>query len=172
MTNFKEKIREIQDFPIKGINFKDITTLLLDPKYLNRSIRAMYEQYQDKNIDLVAGIESRGFIFGTPLACMLGVGFVPIRKPGKLPAETISKEYKLEYGTNEIEIHKDSIKEGQRIVLVDDLLATGGTMVAATELIEELQGEIVGISFLIELIFLNGREKLKNYNIHSLVNYE
>ena len=151
--------------------FKDITTLLKDPKGLAGVQAAFVEQYQDQEIDVVVGVESRGFIFGTPLALALNTGFVPVRKPGKLPVETIYREYSLEYGSNRLEIHKDAIEPGQRVLLVDDLLATGGTVKASVELIEELGGEVVGIAFVVELSFLNGRDALGDYNVFSLVTY-
>jgi adenine phosphoribosyltransferase len=169
--NLDEKIRTIPDFPKKGIMFKDITTVLQDAEALKFCIDSFYEYYKDKQITKVIGIESRGFIIAPALAYRLGVGFVPIRKPGKLPAEKIRQEYQLEYGTDAIEIHTDSIRNGDRVLLHDDVLATGGTMKAACSLVEQLGGEIVGISFLIELAFLNPRMKLSNYDIHSLVSY-
>jgi adenine phosphoribosyltransferase len=169
--NLDEKIRTIPDFPKKGIMFKDITTVLQDAEALKFCIESFYEYYKDKQITKVIGIESRGFIIAPALAYRLGVGFVPIRKPGKLPAEKIRQEYQLEYGTDAIEIHTDSIRNGDRVLLHDDVLATGGTMKAACSLVEQLGGEIVGISFLIELAFLNPRMKLSNYDIHSLVSY-
>ena len=168
LTNF---IRDVPDFPKAGILFKDITPLLADADALRAAIEQLAQPYRNGAVDLVVGIESRGFIFGTALARELGVGFVPIRKPGKLPADAISAEYELEYGTDRIEIHTDAIAEGQKVALVDDLLATGGTMAAACQLVSELKGEIVGISFVIELDFLNGREKLGNRPIHTLIHY-
>ena len=169
--DLKGFIREVPDFPKAGILFKDITTLLADAEALRATIEQLAQPYRNEAVDLVVGIESRGFIFGTALAHQLGVGFVPIRKPGKLPAEAISAEYELEYGTDKIEIHTDAIAEGQKIAIVDDLLATGGTMAAACQLVSELQGEIVGISFVIELDFLNGRAKLGDWPIHTLIHY-
>ena len=164
-------IREVPDFPKAGILFKDITTLIGDADALRVTIEQLAQPYRNGAVDLVVGIESRGFIFGTALARELDVGFVPIRKPGKLPADAISAEYELEYGTDKIEIHTDAIAEGQKVALVDDLLATGGTMSAACQLVSELKGEIVGISFVIELDFLNGREKLGDWPIHTLIHY-
>ena len=158
LTNF---IRDVPDFPKAGILFKDITPLLADADALRAAIEQLAQPYRN----------SRGFIFGTALARELGVGFVPIRKPGKLPADAISAEYELEYGTDRIEIHTDAIAEGQKVALVDDLLATGGTMAAACQLVSELKGEIVGLSFVIELDFLNGREKLGDLPIHTLIHY-
>jgi adenine phosphoribosyltransferase len=169
--DLKEKIRVIEDFPAKGISFKDITTLLMDADALNECINQMSERFKDVQVDMIVGPESRGFIFATPLAYLLKTGFVPVRKPGKLPAETISYEYELEYGTDKLEIHSDSIKPGQKVLIVDDLLATGGTMYAAVKLVEKLGGEVVGLGFLIELVDLNGRDKLKGYKVESLVQY-
>lgn len=167
----KDKIRVIEGFPAEGISFKDITTLLKDADGLKECINQMADSFKGIEVDLVVGPESRGFIFATPLAYLLGTGFVPVRKPGKLPAETIKYEYKLEYGKDSLEIHKDSIKPGQKVLIVDDLLATGGTMVAAAKLVEELGGEVVGLGFLIELEELNGRDKLSKYRVESLIKY-
>lgn len=172
MEELKKYIRSIPDYPKKGIIFRDITTLLKEPKAINLAIDSMIENFKGININKVVGIESRGFILGAILAYKLNAGFVPARKPGKLPASTIREEYDLEYGTDAIEIHKDAIYKGENVLLHDDLLATGGTAKAACKLIENLGGNIVGISFLIELSFLNGRAKLKGYNVHSLINYE
>lgn len=169
--DLKEKIRVIDDFPSKGISFKDITTLLKDSGALNDCINQMAKRFEGIHVDMIVGPESRGFIFATPLAYLLGTGFVPVRKPGKLPAETISYEYSLEYGTDKLEIHKDSIIPGQKVLIVDDLLATGGTMYAACKLVEKLGGEVVGLGFLIELEDLNGREKLEGYKVESLIQY-
>lgn len=168
----KTKIRDVVDFPKKGIVFKDITTVLKDPEGLRRIINYLTEHYKDAGIDYVAGIESRGFIFGTPLAYNLGAGFVVIRKPGKLPAETISVDYELEYGTDTLEIHADAIEDGKKVLIVDDLLATGGTAAAACELVEKVGGKVVGSAFVIELSFLNGREKMPaDMDIMSMVTY-
>ncbi len=164
-------IRDVPNFPKKGIVFKDITTLLKDPVGLSGATEELYNFAKEKKITKVAGIESRGFIFGSLLAHQLKAGFIPIRKPGKLPADKISESYSLEYGTDSIEIHKDAIVEGDRVLLHDDLLATGGTMEAACKLVEKLGGKVIQISFLIELIFLNGREKLKQYDIRSIIQY-
>lgn len=172
MNEFKNYIRNVPDFPKQGIVFRDITTLLKNPTAYHSAINQIMEKFKDKNIDKVVGIESRGFILGAALAYNLGVGFVPIRKPKKLPAETIREEYQLEYGTDAIEIHKDAILPGENILLHDDLLATGGTIIAACKLIEKLGGRIAGISFLIELSFLNGRKLLANYEVHSLIKYD
>ncbi len=165
-------IREVPDFPIKGIRFKDITTLIKDPAAFKCAIDALTTPYQDKKIDLVAAIESRGFIFGAPIAYQLGAGLVVIRKEGKLPAATIRTEYSLEYGTNVVEIHQDAIKPGQRVLVVDDLLATGGSASATVELVEKLGGKVAGIAFLIELTDLKGREKLKGHEVFSLVEFD
>jgi adenine phosphoribosyltransferase len=171
MNNLADFIRDVPDFPKNGIIFKDITTLLKNPEALKETSSILYDLAKDKGITKVAGIESRGFIFGGLLAEKLNAGFVPIRKPNKLPAEKISETYALEYGTDTIEIHKDAILPGDRVLLHDDLLATGGTAQAAVKLIEKLGGEVVQISFLIELVFLNGRELLKGYDIQSLIKY-
>ncbi|MGE5577318.1 MAG: adenine phosphoribosyltransferase [Syntrophothermus sp.] len=166
-----KKIREIPDFPKKGIGFKDITTLLKDAEALRYTVRTMADYYRNKEIEMVVGVESRGFLFGAPLAYELGAGFVLVRKPGKLPAETVRVDYQLEYGSDALEIHKDAINPGQRVLVVDDLLATGGTIGAAAKLVELLKGEIVGLAFVIELAFLGGRKKLSKYDILSLVTY-
>lgn len=171
MNNLADFIRDVPNFPKKGIIFKDITTLLKNPEALKETSSILYDLAKDKGITKVAGIESRGFIFGGLLADKLNAGFVPIRKPNKLPAEKISETYALEYGTDTIEIHKDAIIPGDKVLLHDDLLATGGTANAAVKLIEKLGGEVVQISFLIELTFLNGRELLKGYEIQSLITY-
>jgi len=168
----KSFIRDVPDFPKKGILFKDITTLLKSPEGLSKAADELYKYAENKKITKVVGIESRGFILGGILAQKLNVGFIPIRKPGKLPAETISESYMLEYGTDTIQIHKDAIQPGDRILLHDDLLATGGTMEAACKLVEKLGGIVVQISFIIDLTFLGGTEKLKNYDVKSLVQYD
>jgi adenine phosphoribosyltransferase len=168
----KSKIRSVPDFPIKGIMFRDITTLVKDPKAFKYVVDTLYERYRDKGIDQVIGIESRGFIFGGALANKLGCGFVPARKPGKLPAETIEESYELEYGRTSLQLHIDSIKPGQRVVIIDDLLATGGTIRATADMVERLKGEIYEIAVVIELTFLNGRDKLKNYRLYSMVEYD
>ena len=165
-------IRSIKDFPKPGIMFRDITTLLKDPEALKLTIDQLFDLSKDNGITKVVGIESRGFILGGILAERLGCGFIPVRKPNKLPAAKISETYYLEYGEDTIEIHKDAIQQGDKVLLHDDLLATGGTMEAACKLIEKLGGEVVQISFLIELSFLNGRDKLKKYEVHSLINYD
>ncbi|MDI9412696.1 MAG: adenine phosphoribosyltransferase [Bacillota bacterium] len=170
--NLKEKIREIPDFPKPGISFKDITTLLKDPEALRETIRVLAEHFKDSGVEMIIGVESRGFILGAPLAYEMGLGFTLIRKPNKLPGEVLAVEYELEYGTDSLEIHKDSFAPGTKVLVVDDLLATGGTISAATNLIEKVGGEIVGLAFLIELGYLGGRDKLEGYNILSLVKYE
>ncbi len=166
-----QSIRNIPDFPVQGILFRDITTLLKDPDAFQEAIDSLLDRYLDEDIDVVAAIEARGLIFGAPLAYELAAGFVPIRKPGKLPAETISASYTLEYGTNTLEMHKDAIEPGQRVLLVDDLVATGGSAKAAAELIERLGGEVVGIVFLIELTDLKGVEQLEGYDVFSLIKF-
>lgn len=170
--DLKQYIRSIKDFPQKGIMFRDITTLLLEPYAVNETLTLLLKYTEGLKIDKVVGIESRGFIFGAMLAKKLNVGFVPIRKPGKLPAETETEEYELEYGKDKIEIHKDAIEKGEKVLLHDDLLATGGTAEASCKLIEKLGGKVVQLSFIIELTFLHGREKLKNYDVHSLIKYD
>ncbi|MFL6466874.1 MAG: adenine phosphoribosyltransferase [Pyrinomonadaceae bacterium] len=171
MDELKKYIREVPDFPKPGINFYDITTLLKDAEGLEMTIDAMTEQCRGMLIDTVVGIESRGFIFGAPLAYQLGTGFIPVRKPKKLPHETASVSYDLEYGTDSLEIHKDAIGEGHRVLIVDDLLATGGTARAVVNLIEGLGGKVAGVHFVIELGFLNARSKFQGYDVKSLVNY-
>ena len=172
MKKVEDYVRSIKDFPEEGIIFRDITTVLKDPQGLKLAIDGMLDLLKDVEFDLLAGTESRGFIFGMPLAYELKKGFVPVRKKGKLPCETVSREYDLEYGTETIEIHKDAILPGQKVVLVDDLIATGGTIEAAAKLVEELGGEVVKIIFLMELAGLKGREKLKDYDVESLIVYE
>lgn len=171
IAELKNKIRDIPDFPKKGILFKDITTLLSDAKSFRQAIDILSHRYIGRHIDLVVGIEARGFIVGAALAYALNTGVILIRKPGKLPYITHKTAYELEYGTNEIEIHKDAIKSGQKILIVDDLLATGGTVHAATKLVKELKGEIEELAFLVELTFLKGREKLKDYEVYSLIQF-
>ena len=170
--SIKSKIRTVPHWPKKGIMFRDITTLLNDPLGFRETIDLLHDRYNDKEIDTVVGIESRGFIIGAPLAYLLKCSFVPIRKPGKLPAEVVSEEYTLEYGTDKIEIHKDAINKGDRIVIVDDLLATGGTANAARNLVKKLGGDIVEFSFVIELPELNGREKIQGEHIYSIVAFD
>jgi len=171
MEELKEKIRNIPDFPKKGIMFRDITTLLQDPKATKKAIKGMLKPFENEKIDAVIGTESRGFIFGGIIAYELGVSFVLVRKPGKLPFTTEKASYEKEYGSDELEIHKDAIKKGDKVLIVDDLLATGGTGQAVKELVEKLGGEIVGFCFLIELSFLEGKEKLKPYKVFSLMDY-
>jgi len=172
MKQLSETIRSIPDFPKKGIVFRDITTLLKNADALHTAVNLLSDHYKNSKIDKVVCIESRGFILGSALAVSLGAGFVPIRKKGKLPAEVIREQYALEYGTDVIEMHVDALVPGERILLHDDLLATGGTMCAAIRLVEKLQADIVGISFLIELSFLHGRKNLTTYDIFSLVQYD
>ena len=167
----KEKIRNIPDFPKKGILFRDITTLLKDGPAFKEAVLALAKPYRGKDIDLVTAVEARGFILGAALAYELGVGIIPIRKKGKLPAKTIRATYKLEYGEDTLEIHQDAIQPGDRVLIVDDLLATGGTTLAVIELVKKIKGEIAGISFLIELTELKGREKLAGYPINSLIKF-
>ena len=167
----REHVREVPDFPKKGILFLDITTATKDAKSMQYMTDFLYEQFKDEKIDYVTGIESRGFIFGAAVAYKLGAGFVPIRKPNKLPAETIKEEYALEYGTDTIEIHADALKKGDRVLVIDDLLATGGTVQAAISMIESLGGEVVGCCFLIELAALEGRKVLEGYPVYSLMTY-
>lgn len=169
--DLKSKIRVIEGFPKEGISFKDITTLVNDKEAYKYTIDSLAEYIKDKHVDVVVGPEARGFIFGAPLAYKVGASFVPVRKKGKLPCETVKVEYDLEYGKDSLEIHKDAIKPGQKVVIVDDLLATGGTIEAVAKLIEKLGAELVGIEFVIELTDLNGRDKLKNYDVMSLVQY-
>lgn len=170
-TLLKEHIRDIPDFPEPGIMFRDITTLLADAKMFRLAIDEMIRPYRESRVDKVVVIESRGFIFGTPIAYVLDAGVVPVRKPGKLPAATYAEEYALEYGTNTLEIHQDAIHDHERVIIVDDLLATGGTVEATIKLVERFGGEIAGISVLAELVDLRGRERLGTYPVHSLVTY-
>ncbi len=170
--DLKTYIRNVKDFPKPGIMFRDITTLLKDPEAFDFTLNQLYAFAKDLNINKVVGIESRGFIFGSLLAHKLKCGFIPVRKPGKLPAEKVSVSYSLEYGEDKLEIHKDAIQPGDKVLVHDDLLATGGTMNAVCQLIEKLGGKIVQVSFIIELSFLNGRDKLKSYDVRSIVNYE
>lgn len=162
IDDVKNKIREIQDFPKEGILFRDITTAIKEPETLKVIIDYLCDQFKDVKVDYIAGIESRGFIFGMPMAYKMDAGFVPVRKPNKLPAETISQEYELEYGTDKIEIHKDAFGEGDNVLIIDDLLATGGTAEAACKLVKKSGANLVGVGFLIELEALKGREKLKD----------
>ncbi len=164
-------IRDVPDFPKPGILFKDITTLIRDPELFREVIDIFYERYRDKGVDTVVAIEARGYLFASALAYRLGVGLVPIRKPGKLPAETVSETYELEYGTDSIEMHKDALSPGDKVLLLDDLLATGGTAEAACRLIRGRQAQMLGVAFLVELDFLEGRKRLKDENIFSIVHY-
>ncbi|MNI64797.1 MULTISPECIES: adenine phosphoribosyltransferase [Clostridium] len=170
--DLKEKVRIIEDFPKAGISFKDISTLIGDGEAFRYSIDQMVSYLKDKNVDLIVGPEARGFIFGVPVAYALGVGFVPVRKPGKLPYKTTKIEYALEYGTDALEIHEDAIKPGQRVAIVDDLLATGGTIEAVTKLVEKVGGEVVSLNFVIELEELKGRDKLVGHDIMTLLKYD
>ena len=169
MDTIKAKIRTIPDFPKKGILFRDITTLLKDAQGLRQTVDAFVNRYQNMDIHMVAGIESRGFIIAGAIACRLGRGFIPIRKPGKLPAETYRRDYQLEYGTDAIEMHKDAVMPGMRVLMVDDLLATGGTMKAACELVEMAGGKVVECAFIVDLPDLKGKEKLEGYPVFALV---
>ncbi len=167
----KQLIRDVPDFPAQGVMFRDITPVLQDPAAFSEVVRSMAERVKSMDPDVVVGIESRGFILGAPIALEMGVGFVPVRKVGKLPAETVQAEYSLEYGTNVVEIHRDAIEPGMRAAIVDDLLATGGTARAAVQLVEELGGEVAGLSFLIELTFLKGSRLLEGYRVDTIVKY-
>ena len=171
MKDFKRSIRAVEDWPKEGVSFKDITTMLKDPELLKASIKEMSSPFRNDKVDIVVGPESRGFIFGVPVAVELNAGFVPVRKKGKLPAKTVSASYELEYGSDTLEMHEDGIRKGQRVLIVDDLLATGGTISAVIEMCEKLGAVIVGLSFMIELEFLNGREKLKGRRVNSIVKY-
>ncbi|MBZ5645836.1 MAG: adenine phosphoribosyltransferase [Acidobacteriia bacterium] len=171
-SGLKTLIREVPDFPIPGILFYDITTLLKDKKGFATLIDALSEHYIDKEVDLVLGMEARGFIFGPAVAYRLNAGFVPVRKPKKLPAEVARVEYALEYGKNTLEIHKDAVRNGQRVIIVDDLLATGGTAAATIELAQSLGAEIAGLGFVVELDFLKGRAKLAGHDVFSLLHYD
>ena len=170
--DLRSTIRVIEDFPKKGISFKDITTLLQDGEALKVTIDSIVEYLKDKKVDIIVGPEARGFLFGVPVAYALNAGFVPVRKPGKLPYDTMEVEYDLEYGSDKLEIHKDAIKPGQKVAIVDDLLATGGTVAAVTKLIEQMGGEVISLNFVIELTELNGKDKLQGYDIMSLVKYD
>jgi adenine phosphoribosyltransferase len=169
--DLKSKVRNIPDFPKKGIVFRDISTLLQDKQAFNYSIERLAERYQDKRIDMIAAIESRGFIFGGALADRMEAGFIPVRKLGKLPYETVKKDYTLEYGYATLEMHKDAVQPGERVLIVDDLIATGGTLLATCGLVEKLGGTVAGIAVLIELSFLKGREKFSKYDFHSIIQY-
>ena len=171
MIDLKSRIRDIPDFPKKGILFRDITTLLKDESAFQKAIDKLTAYYEDEGVEKVVGIESRGFIFGAPLAYTLGAGFIPVRKPGKLPSDIFEAKYELEYGTDTLTVHQDAVTPGQRVLVVDDLLATGGTMAAALNMIEQMGAVVVGVAFLIELTALKGRDKLAGHNVISLVSY-
>jgi adenine phosphoribosyltransferase len=171
MEHLKKLIREVPDFPKAGINFYDITTLLKDADGFKQTIDAFVDQFKDLKIDTIIGAESRGFIFAAPLAYILGAGFVPVRKPNKLPSEKVAVSYDLEYGQDTLEIHRDAIGEGHNVLIVDDLLATGGTARAVVDLVEGLGGNVVGLGFLVELTFLNGRSKFEGHNLKSILSY-
>jgi adenine phosphoribosyltransferase len=164
-------IRDVPDFPKEGILFKDITTLIKDPRAFKEVIDRLSDHYAGQRIDLVVAVEARGYIFGAPIAYKLGAGFVPVRKEGKLPAETVREEYALEYGTDSVEMHRDAIRPGQKVLIVDDLIATGGSAAATARLVERLGGEVVSIAFLIELTFLKGVERLKDYDVFTMIEY-
>lgn len=172
MKKLEEYVRSIKDFPKEGIIFRDVTTVIQDADGLRLAIDSMQDKIKDVDFDLVIGPESRGFIFGVPIAYNLHKPFIPVRKKGKLPCETVSMEYELEYGTAVIEMHRDAIKPGQKVVIIDDLIATGGTIEAITKLVEQLGGEVVGICFLMELKGLKGRDRLKGYRVESVIQYE
>jgi adenine phosphoribosyltransferase len=172
MDNLKKLIREVPDFPKPGINFYDITTLLKDAEGLESTIDALTEQCRGMEIDTIIGVESRGFIFATPLAYQLGAGFIPVRKPKKLPAECVSVSYDLEYGQDTLEMHKDAVGEGHRVLIVDDLLATGGTAKAVVDLVEGVGGTVAALLFVVELDFLGGRKKFDGYDVRSLIHYD
>ena len=169
--NLEKHIRVIEDFPKEGISFKDVTTLLKDKKAFKDAVLLMADAIRDLNVSTIVGPEARGFIFGAPIAYELGTGFVPVRKSGKLPGETLQYEYQLEYGVDILEMHKDAIKKGDKVAIIDDLLATGGTILSTIKMIEMLGGEVVHLGFLIELESLGGRKNLSNYNINSLIKY-
>lgn len=172
MESLKARIRHVPDFPKPGILFYDITTLLRDPEGFRTAVDQLASPYAAAGVDLVAAVESRGFIFGAAVADRLGAGFVPVRKPGKLPARTARVSYSLEYGTDALEVHEDAVRAGQRVLIVDDLLATGGTACAAGELVRRLGGTVVGMAFLVELTFLNGRQKLADERVFSVLQYD
>ncbi len=172
MQDLKQRIRSIPDFPKRGIMFRDITTLLKDGRALRQAVDGLAAPFAGEGVELVVGMEARGFILGGAVAARLGAGFVPVRKKGKLPAETVEETYELEYGTDTLAMHSDAVRPGQKVLMLDDLLATGGTMAASCRLVEKLGGKIVGCAFLIELSFLKGRDKLRPYRILSLIDYE
>lgn len=170
--DLRKLIRDVPDFPKPGIVFKDITTLVKNPAGLQEAVDRIADRYADAGVDIVVGVEARGFIFGTGVAMKLGVGFVPARKPGKLPADAVRAEYELEYGTDVVEMHRDAVSSGDRVLIVDDLLATGGTAAATAKLVEELGGDVVALAFVIDLAFLKGRDKLAGYEVYSLIEYD
>ena len=170
--NLKEKIRTVPNWPIKGVMFRDITTLLQDPEVFKESVDRFYDRYKTMKLDKIVGIDARGFIHGAVLAYKLNVGFVPVRKKGKLPYKTISADYDLEYGKDTVEMHEDAIKKGEKVLIVDDLIATGGTISAAVQLVEKLGGEVVECAFIVELPDLKGREKIRKYNMFALTEFE
>ncbi|OQX27837.1 MAG: adenine phosphoribosyltransferase [Desulfobacteraceae bacterium IS3] len=170
--SLKDKIRTVPNWPIDGVMFRDITSLLQEPEAFREACDRLYDRYKDMQIDKIVGIDARGFVFGAVLAYKLGVGFVPVRKKGKLPPETVSQDYSLEYGTNTVEIRNDAIRKGEKVLIVDDLIATGGTISAAAKLVEKLGGEVLECAFIIELPDLKGREMIKGYKIFTLVEFE
>ena len=172
MNDLKLKIRSIPDFPIENVTFRDITTLMQDGEAFKKACDLFYERYKDQKVDKIVGIDARGFVFGAVLAYRLGVGFVPVRKKGKLPFDTISQQYDLEYGSSEVEIHSDAITKGERVVVVDDLIATGGTVSAAVKLVELLGGKIVECAFLVELPDLKGRNSILDHDVFSAISFE
>ncbi len=171
MDDLKQYIREVPDFPKPGINYYDITTLLQHPLALRMTIDRFVWLFADQEVDKVVGIESRGFMFGSIVAYNLNAGFVPVRKPGKLPARTVEQAYELEYGTDQLEMHEDAITRGERVLIVDDLIAIGGTSAAAAQLVESVGGQVAGLGFVVELTFLDGRKRLEGYSVESLIKY-
>jgi len=167
----KRAIRRVPDFPTKGIMFIDITTLWKDPRLMRMAVDALFEHFREKGVDVILGIEARGFVFGALLAERFGVGFIPARKMGKLPAETVTEQYKLEYSVDGLQMHKDAVRPGEQVLIVDDLIATAGTALAVIRMVEKLEGKVVGLAFVVELTFLHGREKLGDHDIISLVQY-
>ena len=169
--DLRERIRDVPDFPTEGIVFKDLMPLIADPEYFRETIRQLAEWARPRDPELILGAEARGFIFGAALAYELGAGFIPARKPGKLPRETVEATYALEYGTDSLQVHRDSFRPGARVIVLDDVLATGGTAMAKVELVESLGGVVAGVLFVIELEFLHGRDRLAGYDVHSLIQY-
>jgi adenine phosphoribosyltransferase len=172
MIDLKSSIRTVPNFPVANIMFRDITTLMKDPKAFQEANDRFYNRYKDQQIDKIVGIDARGFVFGAILAYRLNIGFVPVRKKGKLPYKTLSEKYSLEYGTAEVEIHEDAIKKGERVIIMDDLIATGGTVSAAINLVEKLGGQVVECAFVVELPELGGKELIKNHKVFSLIEFE